>query len=119
MRDINDVPEAVVELLDQSRCQDVLCYLRQQERPVSFDELTRRIANWESDRSRSDVSDVHFEEISRSLRQDYLPPLIELGLLERHRNYEEEYLTITEKVETIESDLRPRAELGPTEYRVE
>ncbi|WP_458210093.1 DUF7344 domain-containing protein [Haladaptatus sp. NG-SE-30] len=119
MRDLNDTPATVVELLDQSRCQDVLCYLRQQERPVSLAELTRKISQWESDHPDSDVPDGRLEDISTALQQDHLPTLIEVGLIERQHSGGEEYFTTTEKVETIESNLQPRPELGPTEYRVE
>ncbi|WP_458189653.1 DUF7344 domain-containing protein [Haladaptatus sp. NG-WS-4] len=119
MRDINDTPATVVELLDEPRCQDVLCYLRQQERPVPLAELTRKIARWESDQSASDVPDGRLEDVSASLQQEHLPTLIEVGLIERQHNSGEEYFTTTEKVETIESNLQPRSELGPTEYRVE
>ncbi|WP_458191025.1 DUF7344 domain-containing protein [Haladaptatus sp. NG-WS-4] len=119
MRDINDTPAAVVELLDDSRYQDLLCYLRQQERPVSLAELTRKIARWESEHSSADVPDSRIEDVSTSLRQDVIPTLVEIGVIERQQHGGEKYFTTTEKVETIESELQPRPELGPTEYRVE
>jgi hypothetical protein len=119
MPDINDTPEAIVDVLSYSRVQDTLCYLRQQNRPIAQDDLARRIASWESDQSRADVSERVVQEIAESLQRDHIPKLVELGVVEREQEYDEEYLTVTDKIETVEPNLRPRSELGPTEYRVE
>jgi hypothetical protein len=119
MREPTDTPEAAVELLGESRVQDTLCYLRQQNRPVACEEMIQQIASWETDQPRSEVPDGLINEISDSLHHDYLPKLIELGIVEREQKYDEEYLTVTDKLETIEAGLRPRSELGPTEYRVQ
>lgn len=119
MREPNDTPEAVVELLGQSRVQDTLCYLRQQDRPVARQDLVRKIASWEADQPRSEVTDELVNEISEALQHDYIPKLVEMGMVEREQQFDEEYFTVTDKIESIEANLRPRSELGPTEYRLE
>lgn len=119
MRDPTDTPEAVVELLGQSRVQDTLCYLRQQDRPVAYEDLVRKIASLEADQPRSEVDDELVNEISEGLQHDYIPKLVEMGVVKREQKYDKKYLTVTDKLETVEAGLRPRSELGPTEYRVE
>ncbi|WP_425556817.1 DUF7344 domain-containing protein [Haladaptatus pallidirubidus] len=108
-----------MELLGYSRVQDTLCYLRQQNRPVTCKNLAHKIASWESGQPSSKAPDELIHEISDSLQHDYLPKLVEIGLIEREQKYDEEYLRVTDKINAIEADLNPRSELGPTEYRVE
>jgi len=60
----------------------VLCYLDEQETPVSFGRLATRVAAWHTDSDPDAVDDATLTEMRTALYHVHLPKLAEAGYIE-------------------------------------
>lgn len=86
--------DEVFDLLRRERRRYALYYLDQQDGPVTIDELTRKISEWELGSSRNEVPDERFEDVILSLEHSHLPRVDDAEHIEYDR--ENERLRITD-----------------------
>ncbi|WP_227379805.1 DUF7344 domain-containing protein [Haladaptatus halobius] len=114
----DDTPAEIFALVAQPRCRVILCYLLQQDRPLSLTELTRYITRQESDSSSQDFHSDKYDEVYESLTREHIPRLREAGLLTQKQTYEQTVITLTERVQYVKPALRPY-ERTPRKYHID
>ncbi|RBI62563.1 hypothetical protein DMJ13_11990 [halophilic archaeon] len=97
-------PDLVFDILRDQRRRHVLAYLFGERRPVPIDELTRAVARREFDAPPDSLDDDRLERVCISLVHTHLPKLTQAGLLER--NADTDTVELTDRVASLEADLR-------------
>ncbi|MFC6786813.1 hypothetical protein ACFQFH_13285 [Halobaculum halobium] len=87
--------DEVFRLLSRERRRYALYYLRQQDGPVTIEQLARTISEWESDPSDADVPDELFENVVLTLDHNHFPKRAEADSIEYDRENRQVRITDT------------------------
>ena len=104
------------DLFRNIRRRYVLYYAKQVDRPVSVDELVKKLSCWEEPIDAAGHAAEHHRSIYNSLRQTHLPKLEEAGLVEYDRD--EQSVWLTEQATRVECYPTATTSVWGRKYRL-
>lgn len=77
--------DEVFDLFSRERRRYALYYLDQEDGPVTIDELSKKISEWENDAAREHIPDDTFKDVTLSLEHNHLPKVNDADAIEFDR----------------------------------